>query len=306
MDTAQEEIVEVQEPELDLDAMIRDLHENFTDPEEPTPSPGEDAGTTVAVDQQAEVEGGTAAPPPSVETALPPGMVDFGGEIMPVQEAQALLELNRQVKGDPEKAKRVREAILGQQTAVNAAEPALPEWLDPEDQQGIFLYRQQQRIDAELAEVKAAEARRQQEFQVNQAEARKQLVISSFRQTLTKFHAAHPEFETEDVSAIVSKAANMGLLEAPEKLDPEGSLEGGMGQALDLAMWAVPEYREKVLHSDTVRSKAQQSQDRKHKSSALSSSTGSTPRNTTQEAKPGNRQEMMANMLSDFRSGLNE
>jgi hypothetical protein len=114
----------------------------------------------------------------------------------------------------------------------------------------------------------------------------------------------HPELEQDEVRAIVDIAAQRGLLEAPEKLDPEGSLEGGMGQALDMAMWAVPEYREKVLHSDTVRTKAQQSQDRKHKSSALSSSTGSTPRNTTQEARPGNRTEMMQNALADFRSGL--
>jgi hypothetical protein len=313
-DTAQE-VTPIPEPELDLDAMLADLHENFPDPAAAESGPsstttdegaGEEADPLVQAGQQAEGDGSSAAPsPPTVETALPPGMVEFGGEVMPLQEAQALLELNRQVKGDPEKARRVRDAVLGSQQQA-PQEPQLPEWLDPDDQQAIFLYRQQQRIDAELAEIKAAENRRKQSFELSQAEQRKQLVISSFRSALGSFHVAHPEFEGDEVKMIVDKAATMGLLEQPEKLDPEGSLEGGMSQALDLAMWAVPEYREKVLHSDTVRTKAQQSADRKHKSSALSSSTGSTPRNTTQEAKPGNRQEMMANMLSDFRSGLAE
>jgi len=292
--------VEVEEPELDLDAMLADLHADFP---QPTSEEGEDDGLGAVPESEGEVP---PPPPPDPVLDIPPGMMDFGGEIMPVQEAQALLELNRQVKEDPDKARRVREAILGQQTVVDASAPQLPEWLDPDDQQAIFLYRQQQRIDAELAEIKAAETRRQQAFEVNQAETRKQQVISSFRNTLVSFQSSHPELEGEDVRAIVDKAASMGLLSNPESLDPEGSLEGGMGQALDLAMWAVPEYREKVLHSDTVRTKAQQAQDRKHKSSALSSSTGSTPRNTTQEARPGNRNEMMANMLSDFRQGLAE
>jgi hypothetical protein len=233
-------------------------------------------------------------------------MVEFGGEVMPLLEAQALLELNRQVKGDPEKAKRVREAILGQQPPPASTEPQLPEWLDPEDNQAVFLYKQQQRIDAELAEIKAAEVRRQQNFEVSQAERRKQEVISSFRNTLQAFHVKHPEFETGDVSGIVDRAASMGLLEAPEKLDKDGSLEGGMSEALDLAMWSVPEYRDKALHGDTLRTKAAQAEDRKHKSSALSSSTGSTPRNTSQEARPTTRQEVMANALADFRAGLSD
>ena len=296
---------EMEEPSLDLDAMLSDLHNDFPDPEVPA-----DLAEVGEPEPTGEVEVdpfGMAETPSPVDTPeiLPPGLVEFGGEIMPIQEAQALLELNRQVKEDPEKAKRVRDAILGQQVAIDVTDQ-MPEWLDPDDQQAIFLYRQQQRIDAELAEVKQAEARRQAAFEQQQAETRNQLVINSFRDALTQFHGEHPEFDPEDVKNIVAVASEMRLLEAPESLDPEGSLKGGMMRALDTAVWATPQYREKTLHSDTIRSKAQRAEERKHKSSALSSSTGSTPRNQTQESRPTTRQEIMGAMLNDFRSGLND
>lgn len=292
-----------EEPSLDLDAMLADLHNDFPDPEVSADLEG--AGEEAP---GGEVETTSSTEPPSLPDTpdiLPPGLVDFGGEIMPIEEAQALLELNRQVKGDPDKAKRVRDAILGQQVAVDVTD-SLPEWLDPDDQQSIFLYRQQQRIDAELSEVKAAESRRQADYANQQAETRKQLVINSFRDALSQFHVEHPEFDTEDVKNIVAAASDMRLLETPESLDPEGSLKGGMMRALDTAVWATPQYREKTLHSDTLRSKAQQAEDRKRKQSALSSSTGSTPRNQTSEPRPNNRQEIMSAMLTDFRSGLTE
>ena len=300
-----EDLTPVEDPELDLDAMLADLHADFPDPDTDASATSDAAGGEEdAGEEQPPPSDSSPAPDPVLDRALPPGMVEFGGEVMPLQEAQALLEINRQVKGDPAKARLVREALLGQQT--KPAEPDLPEWMDPEDQQTVFLYKQQQRIDAELAEIKASEARRQQDFEVSQADQRKQQVITSFRSSLQAFHQAHPEFEQAEVAGIVDRAANMGLLEAPEKLDSSGSLEGGMSKALDLAMWDVPEYRDKALHSDTLRSKANQAETRKHKSSALSSSTGSTPRNNSQEARPTNRTEMMANALADFRSGLSD
>ena len=292
-----------EEPSLDLDAMLADLHENFPEPEtsagleEPTPGEEEPGGE--------EATGASEPSLPETPDLLPPGMVDFGGEIVPIAEAQALLELNRQVKGDPDKAKRVREAILGQQTAIDPTD-ALPEWLDPDDQQSIYLYRQQQRIDAELAEVKAAEGRRQAEFEADRAANRQQVVINAFRDALTQFHREHPEFDTEDVKQIVAAADRMRLLESPESMDPEGSLQGGMMRALDTAVWATPEYRAKTLQSDTLRSKADKAEERKAKSSALSSSTGSTPRNHSQEPRPTTRQEIVSSMLDDFRSGLND
>ena len=304
-DSAPDEFGPIPEPELDLDSMLADLHSNF-----PADDPDADIG--------AESDSGDAPPegedvPPAepspsdvvITDLLPPNLVEFGGEIMPIEEAQALIELNRQVKSDPAKAARVREAILGSQAAPEyVGEQPLPDWIDPDDQSTVHLFRQQQRIDAELAEVKASEQRRQHEHLSQQQEVRKQQVITSFRSAMEQFHSEHPELDQSDLKGLVDQAATMRLLDNPESLDPEGSLVGGMMRALDTAMWAVPQYRQKAIEGDTLRSKAQESEDRKKKSSALSSSTGSAPRTTTQEARPTNRQEIMQNMLSDFRSGM--
>jgi hypothetical protein len=97
----------------------------------------------------------------------------------------------------------------------------------------------------------------------------------------------------------------MHLLDDPAKLDPEGSLSGGFLRALDTAVWATPQYRTLALAGDTVKTKAEKSAERKAKSSALSSSSGSTPRNN-QEPKTTTRGEIMRNMLDDLRSGLTD
>jgi hypothetical protein len=93
----------------------------------------------------------------------------------------------------------------------------------------------------------------------------------------------------------------MGLLENPEKIGQ--TLSGGIVKALELSMWDIPEYRAKVAAGGTVLSQEQKSQDRKQKSSALSSSTGSTPRTQSQEPTPTNRREVMSSALEFLRSG---
>jgi hypothetical protein len=308
-DTAPDEFEPIPEPELDLDAMLADLHSNFPNPDStPDATTGDDTEYEESTTEGEDVP--PAEPSPSagpLDSILPPNMVEFAGEIMPIEEAQALIELNRQVKSDPAKAARVRDAIIGTTSASTEFPTSdLPEWMDPDDQQTVFLFRQQQRIESELAEVKAAELRRQQEHALQQQEVRKQQVITSFRSAVDKFTSEHPEFDHGDIKVLVDQAAAMRLLDNPESLDPEGSLVGGMIRALDTAMWAMPEYRKKVVEGDNLRSKAQEAEDRKKKSSALSSSTGSTPRTTTQESRPTNRQQILQNMMQDLRSGLTD
>lgn len=292
----------IPEPEIDLDAMFADLNRDFQDPPEEGGTGEADADLDTGTESTSEsgAEGEGSDPP---QTSLPPGMVDFGGEIIPLEEAQALLSLNRQVKEDPEKARRVRAAVLGQQLVVDQTqtEPTLPEWLDPEDTQAVFMYRQQQKIEGELAQMKAQAEQRAQKEAVDAESTRRSQVVDAWRATMTEFHGAHPEFDQADLKAIADVAGTMGLLDNPEKVG--GSLQAGFHTAMETAMWAKPEYRDKALHSATLRTKEQQAQDRKRKSSALSSSTGSTPRTQSQEARPTDRKAVMAQALDDLRSG---
>lgn len=300
------------EPVLDLDAMLEDLHNEFKGDipigGDGGPEPEDGGASSGEEEVEAEVPTTSADPtPPSsepeVEDLLPPGMVRFGQEVLPEQEVTALLELNRRVKGDPETATRVRRAILGEQTEARQTDDAdaLPIHIDPDNQEAVFLYRQQQRIDAELAELKRQEQQRVQ-FQAQTAEQQRQAeVIDAFRASMKEFREEYPGFSPEDLKVITDRAASMGLLEAPEKIGQ--TLRGGIVKALELAMWDSPEYRARITAGDTVRSKEQQAQARKQKSSALSSSTGSTPRTQSQEPAPTNRTEVMASALEFLRSG---
>jgi hypothetical protein len=299
------------EPILDLDAMLEDLHNDFKG--DIPIGGGEESGDASTGDDE-----GTVEPPPELEATetdtspdsepLPPGYVQFGQEVLPENEVQALLELNRRVKGDPDTASRVRQAVLGQvsspeQTAPPSTEEAdaLPAWLDPDDQQSVFLYRQQQRIDRELAEVRRRDEQRQAQFAQTAEQQRQAEVIDAFRSSMKEFRDEYPGFSPEDLKVITDRAAGMGLLENPEKIGK--TLRGGIVKALELAMWDSPEYRAKAEHGATVRTKEQQSKDRKQKSSALSSSTGTSPRTQSQEPAPTNRQEVMAQGLDFLRSG---
>ena len=294
------------EPVLDLDAMIEDLHNEFQG--DPGGESQDDATSAGGADAEAAEETGGApdAPPgpgdPDLDAMLPPGMVQFGDEVLPKNEVDALVELNRRVKADPDTASRVRAAIIGQQTQTHTAEEdGLPAFIDPDDQQAVFFFRQNQRMERELAEVRAADQQRTQQAAQAQESQRTTEVRDAFRVSMKEFRDEHPGFDLEDLNAIANRAASMGLLQNPEAVG--GTLKGGIVSALETAMWATPEYRDKALAGATVRSKEQESQERKQKSSALSSSTGSVVRTQSQEKTPTTRQEIMAGALDFLRSG---
>lgn len=312
------EITEIKPPVLDLDAMLEDLHNEFQD--EPEGSDGDtttDDGTGVRDDRQVSDSGAgegesgddgavgeaVSSSESGVGDLLPPGYVRLGEEILPEQEVKALLELNRRVKSDPDTATRVRNAVLGQQQTQAQAETedALPAWIDPDDPKDIFFFRQQQRVDRELEEIKRNDQLRTQQQALTQEEARRVEVLDAFRTSMKEFQTEHPTFGPEDLKVITDRAASMGLLEAPEKVG--GTLRAGIVTALDTAMWSMPEYREKVAAGATVPSKEQRSATRKQKSSALSSSTGSVVRTQSQEPTPTTRKEVMAGALDFLRSG---
>lgn len=293
------------EPVLDLDAMLEDLHNEFQGEPEGDGTSG-DGGVPPVQEEELDrpTSGEPTSPSPDAELdhVLPPGMVQFGEEVLPQDEVKALLEFNRRVKGDADTASRVRKALLGEQEAQTAPEQpdALPIHIDPEDQQAVFLFRQQQRIDAEIQEVRRLEQQRLQQ-QAQTAEQRRQAeVIDAFRAGMREFRGEYPDFTVADVKSLTDRAANMGLLNHPEELGE--TLQGGFVRALELVMWDSPDHRARITAGGTVRTKEQQAATRKQKSSALSSSTGSTPRTQSQEPAPTNRQEVIASGLEFIRS----
>lgn len=305
-DTAQE-VTEITPPVLDIDAMLEDLHNDFQEPEK-TGRPEDDeefarsapyTGTGATAD--AEVD--ETPPLPELDSVLPPGFVQFGDEILPENEVKALVELNRRVKSDEDTARRVRAAVLNEQPAQQQAPEAdaLPVWIDPDDQPAVHMYRQQQRIEAELEALKRESTQRDQAQAQAQESARVTEVRDAFRVSMKEFRDEHPVFDLTDLNAIANRAASLGLLEHPEKVG--GTLKGGIVTALETAMYATPEFREKAAAGATVRTQEQKSANRKQKSSALSSSTGSVVRTQSQEQTPTNRKEVMAGALDFLRSG---
>jgi hypothetical protein len=324
MTTAQEsesEVVDFKPPMLDLDAMLEDLHNGFQDPpEQEGAKPEHDeefgrsepyrgvSGTPEGSDAASGGVGGSGTGEPEaisegVGDLLPPGYVRVGEEVLPEAEVRGFLDLNRKLKAEPDTATRVREALFpSQKPPEQAVDPdALPAWIDPDDQQSVFLFRQNQRIEREVEELRRNEAARAQQQVLSQQEARKVEVLDAFRSSMKEFRDEHPTFGPEDLKVITDRAASMGLLEAPEKVG--GTLRAGIVTALDTAMWSMPEYREKVTSGATVPSKEQKSATRKQKSSALSSSTGSVVRTQSQEPTPTTRKEVVAGALDFLRSG---
>jgi hypothetical protein len=308
-------------PVLDLDAMLKDLHNEFqgdvddtggTEPsgEGDSSGSGDASGVEGTGTPGGDDDGVEGSGVPDVGDLLPPGYVRVGEEVLPEVEVRAFLELNRRLKAEPQTATRVREALEGRQQAAQAtgtqaqAQPdpdALPVWLDPDDQQAVFLYRQQQRIDRENQELREEQARRNAEDQQRIESQRVTEVRDAFRVSMKEFRDEFPMFDLEDLNKIANRAANMGLLEHPEKVG--GTLKGGIVTALETAMWSDPSYRDKATSGDTVRDKKQVSATRKQKSSALSSSTGSVVRTQSQEQIPTTRKEVMAAGLAAIRSG---
>jgi hypothetical protein len=321
MSTAQDEVQEITSPVLDIDAMLEDLHNDFQDPE-PKGRPEDDeefarsapyTGASVGDDRQVPADGAAeagsgaqgagGADTEALDNVLPPGFVQFGDEVLPENEVKALVELNRRVKSDEDTARRVRAAVLNEQPAQQQAPEAdaLPVWIDPDDQPAVHMYRQQQRIEAELEALKRESTQRDQAQAQAQESARVTEVRDAFRVSMKEFRDEHPVFDLTDLNAIANRAASLGLLEHPEKVG--GTLKGGIVTALETAMYATPEFREKAAAGATVRTQEQKSANRKQKSSALSSSTGSVVRTQSQEQTPTNRKEVMAGALDFLRSG---
>jgi hypothetical protein len=297
---------------LDLDALLDGLSdiraEEAGEEAEDDPSVEHEDDSVQSSDVSSTDNGGGEAGGDGHESAsasVPPGMVAVGDDFISEQEARALLDLNRQVKEDPAKAAAIAAALGGHVPTQEAPAPvqsdALPEWIDPDDATAVAQHRETQELRSELARIREAEQRREAEFRTQQEQSRRGQVVDAWRDAVATFRTAHPDFDEADIKVLADRAAGLGMLANPEAVG--GSLRGGFEIALDAALWATPQYRERAMSGATVPSKQEQSASRKQKASALSSTSGSSPRTQSTEATPTTRSEVMQAGLAFLREG---
>lgn len=303
----------VETPVLDLDALLDGLSDirakEAGEEEVEEHPPGEhsdDDGPSSDV-SSTDTGGGEAGGGgyESTSATVPPGMVAVGDDYISEQEARALLDLNRQVKEDPAKAAAIAAALGGHVPAQEAPAPvhsdALPEWIDPDDAAAVAQHRETQELRSELARIREADQRREAQVQAQLEQSRRGQVVDAWRDAVATFRTAHPDLDEADIKTLADRAAGLGMLANPEAVG--GSLRGGFEIALDAALWATPQYRERAMSGATLPTKQEQSQSRKKKASALSSTSGSSPRTQSTEATPTTRSEVMQAGLAFLREG---
>jgi hypothetical protein len=275
---------------LDTDAMLAGLND-LTDIGGDTSATSVDEETTEQPGDAQVTEGdGGGGADATVPTPVPPGMVDFEGKLLPVEEVRALLALSDRLKEDPEAAKRIAEAAKG--PVATDTPPALPSFIDPTDTTAVGLYR-------EVEGLKAAEARREAQSRTNAESVRRANVVDSFRSAVSNFKAAHPNLTDEDVAKVADATGRMNIIEGLER--HEGSLTAAFERGMEMTMWGTPELRS-LAAADNADKVSDKNKVRKQKSSALSGSGGSVPRNSPTKKTPSTREELMEVMLADVRS----
>ncbi len=232
-----------------------------------------------------EVEGG--APSDTTTPLTPPGYIDFEGQQLPVADVRAFLELNERLRSDPAVAERVTKALQPP-----TEEPKLPEWIDPEDQSTVQMYRQLQAVEQKANAFSA---------QAAQAAERDQRarVVDGFRAGVASFRSRYPHLSEDQIAQIAQATGRANIVDGLERT--EGSISAAFDKGLEMMLWSDPKLRS-LAQSDTSTTVPDKSNTRKTKQAALSGSGGSTPQTKRPDTKPKTREELMSRMLDDIRS----
>jgi hypothetical protein len=275
---------EMSEVDMMLSALGDIAHPNggtSVESEEPS-APTEEPGDATPPE---EPEPSEETPPPPTASLTPPGYIDFEGQQLPVADVRAFLELNERLRSDPAVAERVTQALKPP-----VEEPKLPEWIDPEDQTTVQMWRHLQSVEQKANAFSA---------QAQQAAERDQRakVVDGFRAGVASFKARYPHLSEDQVAQIAQATGRANIVDGLERT--EGSISAAFDKGLEMMLWSDPKLRSLAQPeaSTTVPPK-----DRKTKQSALSGSGGSTPQTKRPDTKPKTREELMSRMLDDIRS----
>lgn len=276
---------------LDTDAMLAELNDLVTPSDDQAPEVGSPSDGAPSDDPPAgDGEDDPSATEPTPQT-VPPGMIEFEGELLPVDEVRQLLALNARLKADPEAAQRIAAAARAPKVD-GTTPPALPDFIDPDDHATVALYTEVQALKAENARRAQAEA--------NGAEAtRRTQVVDSFRSAVANFKVQHPNLTDDDIRQVADATGKANIVEGLER--STGSLTLAFERGMEMTMWGDTELRSLAV-ADNAGTVAKKAADRKSKSSALTGGGGSVSKSTAPPKVPKTRDELMAAMLQDVRS----
>ena len=245
---------EMSEVDMMLSALGDIAHPNGGTPSGSEETPDSQAGEEEVAPPATEPEGGEEEPTPQASAPLtPPGYIDFEGQQLPVADVRAFLELNERLRSDPAVAERVTKALQAP-----SEDPKLPEWIDPEDQSTVQMYRHLQTIEQKANAFSA---------QAAQAAERDQRarVVDGFRAGVASFRARYPHLSDDQIAQISQATGRANIVDGLERT--EGSISAAFDKGLEMVLWSDPKLRSLAQSEEqtTVPPK-----DRKAKQAALS------------------------------------
>jgi hypothetical protein len=257
-----------------------------TDPEE-----------TDEVEDEVETDVDEEQPDDDAGRGAHSGRLELKGTPLTELEADSLLHLRQLLISDPELAAQVNgylETKQGRAQPPTAAVPPvddqapvdtptdLPDWIDPDDETNVRLYRE---LEAARAEAAKATATATGTVEQVQADARHRQQQADVLQAVERFKVMHPDFTEDDINHVrlhTSSTVNVPGVMANFPGDPVE----GLVRAMEIGSMTAEGVRDKVLGTPKPDPAAEDTK-RKRTLSALSGGGGgATRRREPKQARP--------------------
>jgi hypothetical protein len=265
---------------------------------DPDPTVGESDDTG---DDAVDVEP-DADTPPFTDTAPPSPSSVLAG--LDETEARGILHLRQLLINNPDLAAKVNKVLSGDAPdSVPAgsgeaapAEPALPEFIDPDDQTAIGLWKQLEKISQRIDPV-------QQQVQQTAEQANQARIASEISQAVDRFKVAHPDLDDQDIANIRNHtSANVNIPGVMNNF-PGDPVEG-LTRALEIGSLTDPATRDKVLGTrKTVEDQEAKDKKRMRDQAALSGGTGGASRRPAPKKAPASWNEVAKRLAEAIENG---
>jgi hypothetical protein len=221
------------------------------------------------------------------------GRLELRGTPLTELEADSLLHLRRMLIEDPELAGQVNGYLEAKRAGAPAPTPPvedaapvdeptdLPEWIDPDDEVSVKLYR-------ELEQMRATVARTEQvatgTVEQVQNDARRRQQQADIAQAVDRFQREHPDFTDDEINHVRLHTASTVNVPGVMANFPGDPVEG-LVRAMEIGSMTAEGVRDKVLGTPKKDPAAEDTK-RQRSLSALSGGGGATRRTPPKQAKP--------------------